>query len=239
MSEVWGCGSVFWQAHTASLDGEELLRVEEVEAAVVVVKKPDGRVELLAHGNPQLLPHVLDNARISGIPAPTWAMLTRGIPLTKELRAWLPPNWGNLWDYYWTREPLAPHPWARDVHRITAQDARPIVTVANPLSEAFEDFEGYRWYGLTSDGTLASVLGAKDEPTGAVYIGGLGTLPEYRGRGFGGAIMTGVTANELQTHHLLNFGMWAENPARTLYESLGYVHGGAQIIADSEPFGPH
>ena len=46
-------------------------------------------------------------------------------------------------------------------------------------------------------------------------------------------------ARELDSHPIVTFGMWSENPARRLYDSLGYVHGGGQIIADSAPFGPH
>ena len=46
-------------------------------------------------------------------------------------------------------------------------------------------------------------------------------------------------ARELDSHPIVTFGMWAENPARRLYDSRGYVHGGGQIIADSAPFGPH
>ena len=168
MSELLGCGSVFWQAHTASLDGEVVWRREEVEAGVVVVKNPDGRTELLAHGDPERLALVLECARGEGIEQPTSAMLTRGTPLSEELRAWLPPYWGNEWDFYWTRQPLAPHEGDALVRRIDAEEAR-----------------------------------------------------------------------ELDSHPIVTFGMWAENPARRLYDSLGYVHGGGQIIADSAPFGPH
>ena len=243
MSELLGCGSVFWQAHTASLDGEVVWRREEVEAGVVVVKNPDGRTELLAHGDPRRLALVLECARGEGIEQPTSAMLTRGTPLSEELRAWLPPYWGNEWDFYWTRQPLAPHEGDAVVRRIDAEEARPVVAAANPRSEAFDDFESYRWYGIEKAGELASVLGARDErdATGRLnsYLGGLGTLPDFRGHGLGGAIMTGVTARELESHPIVTFGMWAENPARRLYDSLGYVHGGGEIIADSAPFGPH
>lgn len=243
MSEILGCGSVFWQAHTASLAGDELFRVEERDAAVVVEKNTDGRVELLGHGDPERLSLVLDQARRAGVPEPAWAMLSRGLTLSPELAAWLPEYWGNDWDFYWTKDPLHERAGAKAVRDITAEDARPVVAAANPRSEAFDDFESYRWYGIWSAGVLASVIGAKDDTDVAgrrnSYLGGLGTLPEYRGRGLAGDIMTVVTAFELETHSLVTFGMWAENPARHLYDSLGYIHGGAQTIADSTPIGPH
>ena len=141
-------------------------------------------------------------------------MLSRGLTLSPELAAWLPEYWGNDWDFYWTKDPLHERAGAKAVRDITAEDARPVVAAANPRSEAFDDFESYRWYGIWSAGVLASVIGAKDDTDVAgrrnSYLGGLGTLPEYRGRGLAGDIMTAVTAFELETHSLVTFGMWAE-----------------------------
>lgn len=242
MTELLGCGSVFWQAHIASHIDHELFRFEEERAAVVVEKKDDA-VELIAHGEPDSLPRAIQAAKDAGIPAPTWAMLTRDTPLSSGLKNWLPPYWGNGWDFFWTDRPLAVRPGAERVQRISAAEARPVVVVANPRSEALDAFDRYRWYGLPDGNGIGAVLGALDEkPVNGKtnsYIGGLGTLPDRRGKGLGGAIMTGVTNRELETHGILTFGMWAENPARSLYNSLGYIHGGAQIIADSKPFGPH
>ena len=90
---------------------------------------------------------------------------------------------------------------------------------------------------------MAAVIGSRPGVDGSgnpfTYLGGLGTLPRFRGRGIGGALLAGVTARDLESHGTVTFGMWGENPARRLYDSLGFINGGEQVIASVTPFDSH
>ncbi|WP_206074644.1 GNAT family N-acetyltransferase [Antribacter gilvus] len=81
------------------------------------------------------------------------------------------------------------------------------------------------WYGWRdADGTLAAVACATTPPDGGlVHLGGIGTRPERRGRGFAAAVTARATSDGVRDHGLVVLGMYDDNDvARRVYERLGF-----------------
>ncbi|MDR7385395.1 GNAT family N-acetyltransferase [Promicromonospora iranensis] len=89
-----------------------------------------------------------------------------------------------------------------------------------------------RWYGvrLPSDGAgrrkgaLVAVGSATPVPGDAVHLGAIGTLPEFRGRGYAGAMTARMTADGVAERGLVTLGLYDDNvAARRVYDRLGFV----------------
>lgn len=261
-----GCGSVFWQTHILQWREQArgpgmktLIDIEEPDMAVLMWgteaenEHDPANGAFMAHGDPDRIVGLLDSIVASArdrpsLARPSVAMVSRAVreQLPERLLGWFGTHWGNDWDFFWTDAALRERPGQDRVERID-DDAlgtvRGVLARANPTSEAIPELETYRWFGIREQGVIAAVIGSRPGVNGRgdpyTYLGGLGTLPEYRGRGLGGALLAGVTAQDVETYGTVTFGMWEENPARNLYEALGFVHGGALVLASVEPLEAH
>ncbi|MFD7022674.1 GNAT family N-acetyltransferase [Promicromonospora sukumoe] len=89
-----------------------------------------------------------------------------------------------------------------------------------------------RWYGVRAPsttpgaraGALVAVGSATTTPTRSVHLGSIGTDPERRGQGLGGALTARMTADGVAEHGLVTLGLYDDNvAARRVYERLGFV----------------
>ncbi|MCF2706464.1 GNAT family N-acetyltransferase [Arcanobacterium haemolyticum] len=220
----------------------ELLRVD-TDHAVILLECIEGTmfgdeagvavdgaapVRLISQGDPAAVCAELER-RHSELPAPGWATLPEGTYdlASVELREWLGAHRGAQWEVYWTDHDLPTQPLQERVRFLGPDDGesvRSFLLRSNPVSEAFEQFDVYRWYGIhDDDGRLAAVVGAIDDGVGT-HLSGLGTDPELRGRGFAGALMAGVVAAERARDDIVHFSMWSFNDrARRVYERIGFT----------------
>ncbi len=73
--------------------------------------------------------------------------------------------------------------------------------------------------------------------TDGMSFEGLGTVPAYRGQGYGGATMVGAVNLSLELVSHVQFGVWSWNEgAMRLYRRLGLHHDGRLISGRAEPF---
>lgn len=155
-------------------------------------------------------------------PPDTWQRLP------EQLRSsWDLPRSGR-WDWMWT---AAAPPRLADEQRVQQLDAsvhgeaiRALQQVALPGTHFGPDRPGSRWFGIwhTAD-SLATVLGAYDW-INAAHLGGIGTHPELRGHGLGGALTAAVTRAGVAKFGRASLGVYADNHrAKALYERLGYA----------------
>lgn len=89
-----------------------------------------------------------------------------------------------------------------------------------------------RWYGVRAPSRgpgdrrdqLVAVGSATPVPGDAVHLGAIGTLPSFRGRGYGGALTARMTADGVAGRGLVTLGLYDDNlAARRVYERLGFV----------------
>ncbi len=254
-----GGGSAYWRAHLAEWSepmqaGRVLLDVCEPDVGVVLVDmrgverdfasedfSAESNVTLFAHGDGPRIAEVLEQHYVHN-PRPDFAMVSRGLSeyLSQEVLAWLPRNWGNSWDFFWTDVPLAEVPMTGEIAALSREEALDEIPAflaqANPTSEAADDVAGYRWRVVRdATGHIASTVGVADVPMSdgmsRAYLAGLGTHPRERGHGHAAALMAAVTNIELREHDLVTFGMWGWNDtARRLYGRLGFMNGGRQVV---------
>lgn len=155
---------------------------------------------------------------------------------------WDLPRHGR-WDWMWTRTaPPAHHLEDRVVRLDTAaheRQIRDLQAVALPGTHFNPDRPGATWFGIwrTDDGRpadpglaadaeritgLAAVAGSYDW-VHAVHLGGIGTHPDLRGAGLGGALTAAITRAAVARFGQVSLGVYADNHrAKALYARLGY-----------------
>ncbi len=219
----------------------EVLRVD-TEEAVILLERIEEKMfggdssitvegttslRLIAQGKPEAICSELERRR-RALPSPGWATLPVGTYAlaNPELQQWLGAYRGAQWEVYWTDQDMPTQPLQERVRVLEGDEVagvRSFLLRSNPMSEAFEQFDVYRWYGIHDDGHLASVVGAVDDTVGT-NLSGLGTDPKLRGRGFAGALMAGVVAAERTRNEIVHFSMWSFNDrARRVYERIGFI----------------
>jgi len=107
--------------------------------------------------------------------------------------------------------------------------------VANPGARQAVRGPGARrahWYGVRLPlaapggpaGALVAAGSATPVPGGGVHLGSIGTLPAFRGRGYGSALTARMTASGVAERGLVTLGLYDDNDAaRRVYERLGFV----------------
>ena len=77
--------------------------------------------------------------------------------------------------------------------------------------------------GVKIDGRLVAMDGERMKPDGFTEVSGVCTHPDYRGRGYAGALMRAVTARILERGEQAFLHAYAANAATiALYETLGF-----------------
>lgn len=78
--------------------------------------------------------------------------------------------------------------------------------------------------GLKHDGRLAAMAGERLKPDGFTEVSGVCTHPDFRGRGYAGALMRAVAQRILERGEVPFLHVYAHNTgAIALYESLGFA----------------
>lgn len=82
-----------------------------------------------------------------------------------------------------------------------------------------------RFIGIRDAGRLIAMAGERLKPEGFVEVSGVCTHPEYRGRGYAGALMRAVADRILSDGETPFLHAYASNTgAIALYETLGFKH---------------
>ena len=111
-----------------------------------------------------------------------------------------------------------------------------------------QQFEAqHRHYQEHYTGTAFDVLLVDDRPAGRLYVArwtktlrivDIALMPEFRGRGIGTALMTELFAEADASGRSVSIHVEANNPARRLYERLGFRdvgEHGVYLLMEREP----
>lgn len=242
-----GAQSPYWRlsAWKYRLDRSPIEAVNDPDLGLVLVDSERGKT-LVMYGEPSRGVPALQNLLGQGI-VPARTMMNREIygALDADLRNHFGPNWGNAWDFFWTEEPLPAVDNSDRVELLRSgseelkaveDEVREALLASNPITSAIEHFDRLDWFILRADdGKIATVMGSTQEE--GMSFEGLGTIPDYRGHGYGGATMVGAVNLSLEHVSHVQFGVWSWNEgAMRLYRRLGIHHDGGMIIGREEPF---
>ncbi|MDP9805426.1 GNAT superfamily N-acetyltransferase [Trueperella bonasi] len=240
-----GAHSAFWRFGAFRRTGNETQLIEEPDLAMALIAGPDGNT-LVVYGEPERA--VGDMRRLRGSEHDfVETMINRETyeALDSSLREYYGPHWGYAWDFFWTQTPLKPVDHCERVEFLRAgsaqlkaveNDVRNALIATNPITGAIDRFADLDWFILRADnGEIVTVMGATQGE--GMSFEGLGTVPKYRGLGYGGATMVGAVNLALQLVNHVQFGVWAWNmDAMRLYRRLGLNHDGALITGRTLPF---
>lgn len=243
-----GASSAFWRlnAWKHHRQVEVLSRIDEPDLGLVLLAG-DADPTLIVFGEPG--PAIAALSALVGREV-SGAMMNREVygALDEDLRHHFGPYWDYAWDFFWTDEPLAEVEHCERVEHIHAgspefvnqrEEIRAALLASNPISDAVNEFDSLDWFILRApDGNIATVMGAQSTGDGMGFHG-LGTVPQYRGAGYGGATMVGAVNASLRVCPHVHFGVWAWNEgAMRLYTRLGIHHEGGLIWGRPTPFAP-
>ena len=79
------------------------------------------------------------------------------------------------------------------------------------------------FYGIRDNGRLVAMAGERIHPGRYAEVSAVCTLPEYRGRGYGVALVTAVTQGMIARGDLPMLHVRTDNPAVRVYEQVGYT----------------
>jgi ribosomal protein S18 acetylase RimI-like enzyme len=89
-------------------------------------------------------------------------------------------------------------------------------------------FGGY--VGIRRDGVLAAMAGRRLQPPGWIEVSAVCTDPAHRGHGLGRRVTAAVVRAIHTERRRALLHVLPDNPARGLYESMGFVPAGAGVI---------
>jgi len=112
------------------------------------------------------------------------------------------------------------------IRRLTSADAPAMVALAEltePGPFRLRTLELGNFYGIFHGDRLVSMAGKRMHLPGLVEVSGVCTHPDARGRGYARRLMQ-IVMDEIEQAGCTPFlHAWADNPARHLYESLGFA----------------
>jgi ribosomal protein S18 acetylase RimI-like enzyme len=95
------------------------------------------------------------------------------------------------------------------------------MTEPGPFSESTVEFGGY--VGIFDGSALVAMAGRRMNPPSFIEVSAVCTDPGYRGRGFASAVMSRVLSGIREENSRAFLHVAHGNPARKLYEDLGFV----------------
>lgn len=121
------------------------------------------------------------------------------------------------------REPGAPDPEAVVLGADDVPEMLDLVARTRPGPFAARTIELGRYLGIRVDGRLVAMAGERFRPDGHVEVSAVCTDPEWRGRGLARRLVLAVVAG-IRAEGAVPFLHVADgNPARALYEALGFA----------------
>jgi predicted GNAT family acetyltransferase len=78
------------------------------------------------------------------------------------------------------------------------------------------------YYGVHESGLLVAMAGERLKLTGYTEVSAVCTHPDFRGRGYGNALMSAVMAGIMNRGETPFLHVRTENPALHLYQKLGF-----------------
>ncbi len=193
--------------------------------AVVWLNDSRGRRGLDAWGDPAAVVRLIRALWAAGEVA---GIRRLHLPRTSKelLTAHLPVGEPDHWDYRWTRSPLPPPPDPPSPVPLPPEREEEVRAL---LDRAFPDAytrPGHpdirRWYGLWHGDRLIA-CGA-DVSRGVGCLAGLAVDPDFRGRGLGAALTSGMAARLRAEFDVVSLGVMVDNHrAARLYHRLGFT----------------
>jgi GNAT superfamily N-acetyltransferase len=136
--------------------------------------------------------------------------------VSKAERYTLRPATAQDYAFLWTLHKLALGPYVAEVYGW--DDA-----VQEPLFR--ERFDPAHRQIIVVDGRDAGVLEVSEREDG-VFLDTIELMPAYQGQGLGGAVVEDVLAEAHTAGRSVTLRVFKVNPARRLYERLGFVEAG-------------
>lgn len=249
-----GARSDFWQLVMGKSDDSALYSREDDAVAIRVEPDPwakrdgggDDLMRCVAWGEPNVAIDELLKARGEFGPFNRMMIGTEIYEaMTDEQRDQLAPHWGHGWDLYWADEKFADVGRSADVelyrsgtpeYEVNFDEIREALKASNPITSALKHMDDYDWFILRNEsGEIVTIMGATFDKY--AHFAGLGTVPEHRGKGYGGATMIGAINIALDICEMVQFGVWSWNEgALRLYDRLRITRSGAVISGRHEPF---
>jgi predicted GNAT family acetyltransferase len=141
----------------------------------------------------------------------------------------MPPNWERVHSgemYQMICETPAQQDGRRTFRELTKADV-PEMLALTKLTEPGpflpRTIELGTYLGVHDAGTLVAMAGERLHPTGFTEISAVCTHPQYRGRGYGNALMSALISRITKRGEIPFLHVRTENAAVRLYEKLGFT----------------
>jgi ribosomal protein S18 acetylase RimI-like enzyme len=140
----------------------------------------------------------------------------------------LPDDWsmrvsGDM--YQMTFEAPPPAKPSHVIHKLTQADVPAMLTLTNltePGPFLPRTIELGAYYGIHESGSIVAMAGERLHLSGFTEISAVCTHPNFRGRGYGNALMSVVISGILDREETPFLHVRTDNPAIALYKKLGF-----------------
>jgi ribosomal protein S18 acetylase RimI-like enzyme len=139
----------------------------------------------------------------------------------------VPEGWHRARGFWVDQMVLEGEPWpgAADLVELGRDDVPEMLALARltqpgPFQERTIDLG--RYVGIRRDGRLAAMAGERMRPHGHTELSAVCTHPDFTGRGYARGLMGTLIADALAAGRRPMLHVMAGNPARGLYEKLGF-----------------
>jgi predicted GNAT family acetyltransferase len=140
----------------------------------------------------------------------------------------LPANWTMVASgevYQMVCEAPSPAQHNLSVRKLTEADI-PEMLALTKLTEPgpflTRTIEMGAYFGIHQSGSLVAMAGERLKLTGYTEVSAVCTHPDYRGRGYGNALMSAVMAGIINREETPFLHVRTDNPAQSLYQKLGF-----------------
>ena len=140
----------------------------------------------------------------------------------------LPPNWSMITSgeiYQMVFDARLPVPANQGMRTLTPADV-PEMLLLTALTEPGpflpRTIELGRYFGIHESGRLVAMAGERLHLTGYTEVSAVCTHPDFRGRGYGNALMSAVVAGIVNRGETPFLHARPDNPAVHLYQKLGF-----------------
>jgi ribosomal protein S18 acetylase RimI-like enzyme len=140
----------------------------------------------------------------------------------------LPINWsmvlsGEMYQMVFEAPPPAqPNLSLRKLSAADIPEMLALTKLTEPGPFLFRTLELGAYFGIHESGSLVALAGERLRLTGYTEVSAVCTHPDFRGRGYGNALMSAVMAGIMNRGETPFLHVRTENPAVRLYQKLGF-----------------